>query len=399
MSQADAIHFDAPQRNDRAVDLLIIAGEHSGDQQAARLLAKLRQETPELNICTIGGEALQAQGAQLLFDLTAHSVVGLVEVLRHYGFFKKLFAETLRWIGQHHPRAVLFVDYPGFNLRLAESLCKAGLAVKGGGDIRLLYYIGPQIWAWKAKRRFKMARLLDALAVIFPFEVDCYKDTDLPVTFVGHPFMDEAYTLPVRYERQAPVLLLPGSRKAAVKRIFPTLLDAFALYLKQYPEATANAIYPSEAIRTLLQEAIQKQSVEVRAALSLVSKETPLSASAALTSSGTMSLNVALAGIPATIVYRANPLTYAIGRMLVDIQYLGIANLLLNRPAMPEFIQAAAKPQALADRLEAAIHTPQPRLEAQQAATEIAALLTAESIPAAQWTRNAGQFSTHAKDA
>lgn len=389
MPQADAIHFDAPQRNDRPVDLLIIAGEHSGDQQAARLLAKLQQESPELNICAIGGEALQAQGAQLLFDLTAHSVVGLVEVLRHYGFFKRFFDETLRWIGQYRPGAVLFVDYPGFNLRLAESLCKAGLAVKGGGDIRLLYYIGPQIWAWKARRRFKMAHLLDSLGVIFPFEVDCYKDTDLPVTFVGHPFMDEAYTLPVHYEQQAPLLLLPGSRKAAVKRIFPILLNAFALYLKKYPEATANAIYPSQAIRTLLQEALQKQSPEVRAALSLVSKETPLAASAALTSSGTMSLNVALAGIPATIVYRANPLTYAIGRMVVNIQYLGIANLLLNRPAMPEFIQGAAKPQALANRLEAAIHTEKPRLDAQQSAAEIAALLTAESTPPEKWVMQA----------
>lgn len=390
MPQADtAIHFEPPQRTDRPVDLLIIAGEHSGDQQAARLLAKLQRKAPELNICAIGGEALQTQGAQLLFDLTAHSVVGLFEVLRHYGFFKRFFDETLRWINEQRPRAVLFVDYPGFNLRLATQLYKQGLAKKSGGDIRLLYYIGPQIWAWKAKRRFKMAKMLDALGVIFPFEVDCYNDTDLPVTFVGHPFMDEAYTLPVRYEKDAPILLLPGSRKAAVKRIFPILLDAFALYLKKHPAATANAVYPSEVIRALLQETLQKQSPEVRNALSLVPKETPLTASAALTSSGTMSLNVALAGIPASIAYRANPLTYAIGRMLVDIRYLGIANLLLDRPAMPEFIQGAAKPAVLAKRLEAAIHTEQPRLDAQQAAAEIAALLTAESTPPEKWVLEA----------
>lgn len=385
MPQADTIHFNPPQRSDRPVDLLIIAGEHSGDQQAARLLAKLQQESPQLNICAIGGEALQAQGAQLLFDLTAHSVVGLVEVLRHYGFFKKFFDETLRWIAEHRPRAVLFVDYPGFNLRLATRLCKTGLAHKGGGNIRLLYYIGPQIWAWKARRRFKMAKVLDALGVIFPFEVDCYKDTDLPVTFVGHPFMDEAYALPVRYEKDAPILLLPGSRKAAVTRIFPILLDTFALYLQKHPQATANAIYPSEPIRTLLEQALQKQPPEVRNALHLVPKETPLAASAALTSSGTMSLNIALAGIPATIVYRANPLTYAIGRMVVDIPYLGIANLLLDRPAMPEFIQSAAKPEILAQRLEQAIHSEQPRIEAQQAAAEIAQRLTAENTPAGKW--------------
>lgn len=386
MSQPEPdIHFAAPVRSDRPVDLLIIAGEHSGDQQAARLVAKLRARSPELNICAIGGEALAAQGAQPLFDLTAHSVVGLFEVLRHYGFFKKVFAETLRWIAEHRPRAVLFVDYPGFNLRLAERLCKDGLARKGGGEIKLLYYIGPQIWAWKARRRFKMAKLLDALAVIFPFEVACYKDTDLPVTFVGHPFMDEAYELPVRYNPAAPVLLLPGSRKAPVRRIFPLQLAAFASYRQIDPQAQAIVVYPSEAILAILQEALAHQPQSLQESIRLVPKETHIEAAAALTSSGTMSLNIALAGIPANIVYRANPFTYGIGRMIVDIRYLGIANLLLDRPVMPEYIQGAAKPEVLAANLDQALHQPQPREQAEQAAQEIAALLTAENTPAEKW--------------
>lgn len=386
MSQTEApLSLAAPVRSDRPVDLLIIAGEHSGDQQAARLLRKLRAQAPELHVCAIGGEALAAEGAQLLFDLTAHSVVGLFEVLRHYGFFRRLFSETLGWIDQQRPCAVLFVDYPGFNLRLAEQLHQRGLSTRGGGDIRLLYYIGPQIWAWKAKRRFKMAQLLDALGVIFPFEVACYADTDLPVTFVGHPFMDAAYQLPLSYDPKAPILLLPGSRKAAVRRIFPIQLAAFARYLEKYPQAEANVIYPSSLILGLLQDALNGQPRKVVEAISFVPKEAQLAASAALTSSGTMSLNVALAGIPANIVYRANPLTYRVGRIVVDIRYLGIANLLLDRPVMPEYLQGDAKPGALAENLQTAIHTAAPRQQALAAAKEISHLLTAENTPAEQW--------------
>jgi len=156
-----------------AVDLLIVAGEHSGDEHAARVVRELRAKNPQLRICALGGPELAQAGAQLLHDLTATSVVGFVEVLKHYAFFKALFEATLRWVAQHRPRAVCFIDYPGFNLRLAAQLRTRGLSVKGGGPVKLLYYISPQIWAWKPKRRFAMARDLDAMAVIFPFEPDC----------------------------------------------------------------------------------------------------------------------------------------------------------------------------------------------------------------------------------
>ncbi|MDB6115425.1 MAG: lipid-A-disaccharide synthase, partial [Lacunisphaera sp.] len=227
------------------VDLLIIAGEHSGDEHGARLLRELLARHPELKVCALGGPGLAAAGAQLLHDLTATSVVGLVEVLKHYSFFKSVFDATLGWVGQHRPRAVCFIDYPGFNLRLAAQLRERGLSVKGGGEVKALFYISPQIWAWKPKRRFTMARDLDALAVIFPFEPACYADTVLPVEFVGHPFLAPDYTPPVRYDPAGPVLLLPGSRVQAVSRIFPLLLAGFAEYLKTAPGARAVALYPS----------------------------------------------------------------------------------------------------------------------------------------------------------
>ena len=351
MPKALPFRFSPPAGG--GVDLLVVAGEHSGDEHAARMVAELRAKRPGLRVCALGGKHLEAAGAQVLFDLTASSVVGFVEVVKHYGFFKALFAETLRWIGEHRPKAVCFVDYPGLNLRLAEALNKSGLAAKAGGPVKLLFYISPQIWAWKAGRRFKMAKHLDALACIFPFEVACYADTQLPVEFVGHPFLAADYAAPVRYDANAPVLLLPGSRKQAVGRIWPLLREGHAAFGKR----GARVIYPSEAIREVIEV-----TGRVPAGVELVANTgEPVAASAVLTSSGTMSLHCALAGLPGAIAYRANGLTYLIGRLLVKIPYLGINNLLLKEAMYPEYLQGAASPQALAAELRDCLENPSRR--------------------------------------
>ena len=340
------LHLPAPTTD--GVDLLLIAGEHSGDQHAAAMVRAARLHQPGLRIAALGGPALAAAGAQVLHDLTASSVVGFVEVLRNVRYFQRLLGETLRWIEAYRPRVVCFVDYPGFNLRLAATLRQRGLTRPGGGEIRALYYISPQIWAWKARRRFTMARDLNALAVIFPFEVQCYADTTLPVAFVGHPFVDPTYAAPVRHDADGPVLLLPGSRRQAVRRIFPALLAGFqALGARE-----AVVLYPSEQIRQVL------QSFQPSARVHLQPMGTPVAAAAVLTSSGTMSMHCALAGIPGAIAYRANPITFWLGRRLVKVPYIGIANLLLDTPMYPEYLQQAATPAALAAELRACLHDP-----------------------------------------
>ncbi|WOO40575.1 lipid-A-disaccharide synthase [Rubellicoccus peritrichatus] len=336
-------------------DLLVVAGEHSGDAHAARMVRQAKAKNPGLAVCALGGDELKDAGAELLFDLTEHSVVGLFEVLKNYGFFKELFEATIAWIKEHRPRAVCFIDYPGFNLRLAKRLCDEKLAVKGGGEIKLLYYISPQIWAWKTGRRFKMAKLLDSLAVIFPFEVSCYSDTDLPVNFVGHPFVEEDHALPLTYDPDAPILLLPGSRQTPVKRILPVMLEGLRAFRKIDSKRKVIIVYPSDPIRES-EAAILSQYPDLQDCVSLETLANGQRVSAVLTSSGTMSLEVALAGVPGAIVYRANPLTYMIGRRVVKIDYLGIANILLDRPAWPEFIQGAASPDALADQLQQCIN-------------------------------------------
>jgi lipid-A-disaccharide synthase len=345
MASVAHLPFRLPPPAGGRVDVLVVAGEHSGDEHAARMVRELRAKQPGLVVAALGGPKLAAAGAQLLHDMTASSVVGLVEVLKNYSFFRALFEEALRWIGEHQPRAVCFVDYPGLNLRLAAALRERGLSVKGGGKIKTLYYISPQIWAWKAGRRFTMARDLDAMAVIFPFEVKCYADTSLPVEFVGHPFVAPDYAAPVSYDPAGPVLLLPGSRVQAVRRIFPALLAGF----REFGEREAVVLYPSEEIRAVLQA--QNPPARVR----LQRTGVAVAASAVLTSSGTMSMHCALAGIPGAVAYRANLFTYFLGKMLVQVEHLGIANLLLGEPMYPEYIQGAATPAALAAELRACV--------------------------------------------
>jgi lipid-A-disaccharide synthase len=363
MSTSKPISLPAPLGG--GVDLLIIAGEHSGDEHAARMLQGVLAQKPGLKVAALGGPRLAAAGAQLLRDMTATSVIGFVETLKNISYFKALFREILRWISEYQPKAVCFVDSSGLNLRIAKQMFDRGLSVKAGGKIKTLYYISPQIWASRAGRRFKMAQYLDSLAVIFPFEPEVYADTKLPVEFVGHPFMAAHAVSPVRYDEDGPVLILPGSRGSAVRRMFPIMLKAF----EALGERDAVALYPSREILDILKACNPPLKVELRPA------GEPVAASAVLTSSGTMSMRCALAGIPGVVMYRAHPLEYVLGRMIVKVPYLGIANLLLKEPMYPEYIQGAASPSVLAAELKACLHDPARRQETAVRAEKLRAIL------------------------
>lgn len=342
-----ALDFSFPQPKEGPVDVLVIAGEHSGDEHAARMVTAAKAKNSTLKVCAVGGRHLDAAGAQLLFDLTQYSVVGFVEVLKNYKELKRLFDEIVGWIKEYRPKAVVFVDYPGMNLRIAKRLSEEGISSRAGGSTRLLYYISPQVWAWKEKRKFEMAKILDSLAVIFPFEVDVFEGTQLETRFVGHPFLSSDYDLPVSYDPSGPILLLPGSRRAAIGRIAPILFSAFSECLKSKSKLQAVCIYASDELKELLESILEKYP-DVAQRIELRPNTDSLGARAVLTSSGTMSLNCALANIPGAVAYRTHPLTYIMGRMLVKIPYIGIANLLLDKPLYPEFIQGAASRKRLA---------------------------------------------------
>jgi lipid-A-disaccharide synthase len=362
-------------------DLLVVAGEHSGDEHAARMVAGLLRLRPGLRVAALGGPRLAAAGAQLLLDRTAVSVVGLFEAARNLGYFRAVIEETVRWVAAYRPRAVCFVDNSGVNLRIAKELRLRGLSAKGGGNVRTLYYISPQIWASRGDRRFDMARNLDALAVIFPFEVGRYADTGLPVTFVGHPFMAPDYTPPVRYDPAGPVLLLPGSRPKAVSLILPLILDGYWEFARSHPGRGAVILYPSNAIREQLESLGLAPEVRLQRA-----GAAPVGARAVLTSSGTMSMHCALAGIPGAIAYRTDPITYLVARRIVRVSHLGIANIILGEPMYPEFIQRDASPEALASQLAACEDDPSRRARtAEQSAALRAMLVNPAGLNEAGW--------------
>jgi lipid-A-disaccharide synthase len=333
------------------VDLLFVAGEHSGDEHAARVVRGLLARQPELRICALGGPRLAAAGAQLLQDLTADSAMGFAVIAKIF-HYRRLIADIVDWIGRHRPRAVCFVDSSGLNLRIAAGLHARGFSAKAGGPTKALYYISPQIWASRAGRRFEMAKHLDGLAAIFPFEPAVYADTGLPVEFVGHPFLAPDYAPPVAFDPTGPVLLLPGSRRGVVQRIFPLLLAA---YRASGTDRPAVVLYPSEEIRAVLRAANPPAGVTLQ---STDGAGGPVRAAAVLTASGTMSMHCALAGIPGALTYKTDLVTYLLGRLLVKVEFIGIANLLLKEPMYPEFIQGAATPAVLAAQLRECLQDP-----------------------------------------
>ena len=372
-------NFDRPRAGE--VDILVVAGEHSGDQHAAKVVAELLKAHPGLRIAAFGGPQLRAAGAQLLMDMTGFSAVGIVEVLAAYPFYRRLFARMVTWTTQWKPKVVVLVDYPGLNLRLANELRKAGLSRAGFGETAVIQYVSPQLWAWKPKRRFTMARDLDGVGTIFPFEPAVYADTKLDARFVGHPFAESDHQHGLKYDPEGPVLLLPGSRPKPVRKIFPALVEAFALFRKDHPKRRALVLHTggevhAELYRLLAEYGDQAKGIDLRPV-----SEGPAAGCAALVSSGTMSLTVALAGIPGAVVYRANPITWIVGRRLIAgrVDNLGIANILLKRQAWPEYLQGACEPAPLAARLRECVETPGPRAQAFTDASELLRMLSAQS--------------------
>ena len=323
------------------VDLFIVAGEHSGDRHAATVVRRIKSENPNIKISAIGGKKLRDAGADVIFDLTKFSVVGFFEVLKHYNTFKKILKFAADFIELRRPKVVCFVDFPGFNLRLAKLLFDRGISVKAGGNVRLYYYISPQIWAWKSKRRFFMEKYIDSLGVIFPFEVDCFADTSLDVNFVGHPFVEEE--MPFYYDECGPLLLLAGSRVAAVKRMLPVFLKSAKLLIASGLVNEISILFPDEKIKATIENILaDKEFNNLRSSIILLEhcdNFEPIGVSAAIMSSGTASFMVGLAGIPGVIAYRANIFTYFLAKMLVKVKFLSIANILLNNEAYPEILR------------------------------------------------------------
>ncbi len=355
--------------------IMLIAGEFSGDMHAAAIVRAIRRRAPDVNIFGIGGAALRQAGMEIVYDAREMAVLGLTEVLRKYFFFRRVFHAMLDLARQRRPAAVLLVDYPGFNLRFAAAAKAAGLKV--------IYYVCPQVWAWHRGRIPAMARDIDRLLTIFPFEPPLFEGSGLAADFVGHPLVAEtaaalqapAAALP--WQSGAPrIALLPGSRRHEIQRLFPVMWQTALRLEQKHPQAAFIAAAPSAEAAQWIQTALAPLSRSgpgpKRFAITAgQTRQVLRQADAALVASGTATLETALLRCPMVVVYKVSAATYLAGRMLIRVPYLGMVNLLwrhldpdpAHNPLCPEFIQQAARPDRLADALEPLL-SPTPRRQA-----------------------------------
>ena len=328
--------------------ILISAGEASGDIHAAAVTAAIKKIDSSAEVFGMGGDALRNAGGEVLFDIKDHGVMGFVEVLKKLPDLFKLRDDFEKVMDERKPDCLITVDYPGFNMKLAKLAHDKGIPV--------VSYIAPSAWAWHKSRAKKVAKIVDKVACIFPFEYDVYKEAGAPVEFVGHPLVDivkpkmsqaEAMAFAGKEEGKKLILLMPGSRLMEIEKMLPTLLEAAKLIKKQLPEVRFVMPRAGTIPIGLLEEKIKASGLEVKITegnnYDLFSV-----ADLALATSGTVTLEAALCGLGSVIVYKTNPVTYFIAKLVVNIPHIGLPNIVAAKSVLPELIQNDFTPAKVA---------------------------------------------------
>lgn len=328
--------------------VVIIAGEESGDIHASKLITQLKNKHPNIKISGIGGQHMSDAGAELLSDLAQYGVTGLTEVIRYLSIIRKAFKAIKTHLKLHPPDLLILVDYPGFNLRLAQY-------AKNKLGIKIIYYISPQIWAWKAKRIHLIKRYVDHMAVILPFEKALYTKAGIPVDFVGHPLIEKINNLakknPCRLQLNIPIdakiiALLPGSRANEIERHMPVLRDT-AIRVHHYDPSIHFIIPVARTVNTQhIKSYFNKAPCHVRF-IEDKALECMAAADFVIVASGTASLECALLEKPMCIIYKSSLLTYIAAMKLIQIKFLGLCNVLMNKMMVPEFLQYDCNPLEL----------------------------------------------------
>ncbi len=328
--------------------IYFVAGEVSADNHGAALMHSLRELNPEVRFVGRGGSQMQqVAGAPIKNWIGDAAVLGLWEVLRKYGYFREQFHQTLVEILESKPDAVVLIDYPGFNLRLARALRRRSEVPK------LIYYISPQVWAWNRGRIKKMARFIDLVLCIFPFETNLYNESGLRAVFVGHPTIERLETEKIEIERDPNLVgLFPGSRLREVRKIFPVMVKAARLLLRTKPGLRFRVAAASEGLASEMSEMLRSERSEDRQAIEIIVGQTPAlmqQAWAGIVASGSATLEAAYFQMPFVLIYKVAWPTYIAARLVVNVDYLGMPNLLADKEVVPEFIQHDAKPEPIAN--------------------------------------------------
>jgi lipid-A-disaccharide synthase len=331
-----------------AYTVLFSAGESSGDQHAANMFLELKQRCPAIRGIGMGGSKMRQAGIDVRYDSAGIGVIGLVEILKHYGEIQRALKLMKRILAWEKPDLLVCVDYKEFNLKLARFAKSQG--------VKVLFYVSPQVWAWRPGRVKTYGQAIDMMAVIFPFETRYYEAENVPVRYVGHPSVDKVHPQRSRAEDLVlfgldpgrPVVgLLPGSRSNEIKRMLPVMLAAAEKLTERQP-----------ALQFLLPQADSISDAELamhlgnRAVTINVVKQQPYDAiqccDAVMTTSGTASLEIALLGVPMVIVYRLAAFSYWLGKRLVKIPFIGLPNIIAGKAIVKELIQEQLTAENLA---------------------------------------------------
>lgn len=320
--------------------LAVVAGEASGDLHASEVVRELRKLDPSLEMFGIGGDLLAREGMALLHHAREMGIVGLFNVLRHLPMFRRVYKELIERIRSEKPDVVFLVDYPEFNLRVARRCKEMG--------IHVVYYISPQLWAWRQGRVRHIEKYVDRMIVIFPFEEDFYKIHSVPVTYVGHPLVEqlEHVKKPPRDPNVLRIALLPGSRRMEVRSLLPPMLDAVRI-LRAERNVDAYIIQAPTIRHELLESIVAKSGLAVPI-LEHDGGEGVAAADVALSSSGTATLESAVLGTPVVVMYRLSRATYELGKRLVRLQHFSLVNIIAEKEVVPELIQAEVNGERIA---------------------------------------------------
>jgi lipid-A-disaccharide synthase len=331
-------------------NIFILAGEVSGDTHGAGLMRALQERDPGIKFLGLGGPQMHEVAGDGITDwLERSAVLGLWEVLKHYTYFKEMMSVACTPFSHLKFDAVILIDYPGFNLRFARIL-RNDLGYKG----QLIYYISPQVWAWKKGRVKTMARLLNLMICIFPFEKDLYERSGLRTVFAGHPMVDRVKTLTRHWTREPGLVgFFPGSRANEVKKLFPAMIETAKLLLKQNPNLKFAVSAANQKLAGLMLEIINASDmpgarswIETGSVYDLMQR-----AEVGVVASGTATLEAACFGLPYLLVYKVNPITYVVGKAVVRIKHLGMVNILAGETVVKEMIQQDFVPEKLAQEL------------------------------------------------
>ena len=352
---------------------MIVSGEASGDLHGANLAKALKRLAPQASICGMGGTAMTAEGVEILYDAARMAVVGIIEVISHFSDIRAARKTLYTELRDNPPDLLILIDYPGFNLMMAEYAKKLGIPI--------FYYISPQVWAWHASRIKKIGRLVERMAVILPFEQEFYQKRGMAVDFVGHPLLDSVTHKLSRAEflgnHDIPadaivVGLLPGSRKKEISSLLPVYLEAARQLAADHKEIVfLLPLAPSLCRADLDENGLADCDLPIKVIEGGDRYDLMAACNAVIAASGTVTMELAILDIPMIVTYRTSPITAWLARKLVEVKYVSLVNLVADREVVPEILQEEVTAENLAGQIAPLLYAPKVIANMRQGMAEV----------------------------